>query len=1141
MANLVYTKSENCIGCNNCLRSCPVFGANQAQVDETGKNEVHVIAENCIHCGCCIKSCDYGARDYHDDTQDFFADLASGKQITLLVAPSFKTNFIDNYAKIFAFLKAKGVAGIFDVAFGADITTWAYLKYIDDEHRGTIAQPCPSIVNYIEMQIPALLPRLVPVQSPLMCGAIYLKKYKALVGDLAFISPCIGKKDEIDDPNTYGLVRYNVTYQKLISYMEAHGVDLNDYEEAGFDTPLSGLGTLFSNHGGLGENVRFYTGNRFWIKQIEGEVDTYEYLNLALESKSEFPPHLVDVLNCGLGCNYGSATANDYDVNEVEYFQYKLKQGKISDHAALHALYRHFDENLMPEDFVRHYTARPVEKMVATEEEIEQAMLNMSKEEPESRHINCHSCGYTSCRDMAIAIHNGLNTEKNCFYHTKKLMLDEEIARKTIEKVSETKSGFMARMSHEIRTPMNAIIGIAELALQEEVSESVTGHLNTIQQAGNDLLSIVTDVMGYSKIEQNELMIDCAAYDFVSLFHDVIHIIKTKKIDSTLRFVVNIDSRLPSTLVGDEMWIRQILLNILDNAFKFTDKGFVSMDIQGEKTADDEILLKVEINDSGRGIKEEDLEGLFANHARVDVLGSQGMEGMGLGLSISKSLALAMNGDITVKSEHEVGSRFTITILQKVESWDRIAWVEKPEFYKVLIYERRKVYRFSFMETFRNLGIMYTMVKDDTEFYHELSRGDYNYMLIPANLLVNIMPIVTRLRSEAKIMLLADPGEYHEKGKDKILLTMPIHAISVANALKGIQNKGFAVNGNKMLGTFFRAPEARILVVDDIETNLRVAEGLLLPYEMRIDLCKSGEEAINRVRRYSYDIVFMDHMMPGLSGVEATKAIRELEGERFQTMPIIALTANAVAGMREMFLQNGMDDFISKPIDIAKLKGILEKWIPTEKLMKYESSQEVLEVSKKSSHNLEIPGVDVDKGIIMIGGTVEGYTRTLRIFYQDGRDKVVALEKYLQEEEITLYTTGVHALKSALGSIGADELSRMAAKLEDAGNKKNMGFLNKENPVFLEKMICLLDNIEAIIPQKDKMQLKGDVSLYEADLIELKEAMEVLDFETMDKISTVLEFQAYAGEIAGAMENILEAMLIGDYKESIILIDALLQ
>jgi CheY-like chemotaxis protein len=502
------------------------------------------------------------------------------------------------------------------------------------------------------------------------------------------------------------------------------------------------------------------------------------------------------------------------------------------------------------------------------------------------------------------------------------------------EVASRAKSDFLAKMSHEIRTPMNAIIGMAELALREDTLNGAREHILTVKQSGANLLSIINDILDFSKIETGKLEIVPGDYSFSSLINDVISIIRMRVVDSQVSFIVNMDSNIPNALIGDEIRIRQVLLNLLGNAVKFTEKGVVSLTVNRETTGTHSVNLVLEIMDSGKGIKREDMKNLFGEYVQFDLEKNKGTEGTGLGLAITLGIVKAMNGNIKVQSEYGKGSVFIITLPQGVRSPKALASVENPDKKKVLIYERRGMYANSIIFSIDNLGVNCTLVLSDAEFYEKIASGEYSFVFISFAMYKQNKAAIMDLDTDLKIVILTEFGETIPE-KNLNILAMPVHSISIANILNGETDKFSYSESNENI-VRFTAPDANILVVDDVITNLKVAKGLLAPYKMQVALCKSGMSAIDAVKANRYDLVFMDHRMPGMDGIEATEHIRALdvpvpagaEDRYFQKVPIIALTANAVSGTKEMFLQNGFNDFLSKPIDTIKLNAVLEKWIP---------------------------------------------------------------------------------------------------------------------------------------------------------------------------------------------------------------------
>ena len=709
------------------------------------------------------------------------------------------------------------------------------------------------------------------------------------------------------------------------------------------------------------------------------------------------------------------------------------------------------------------------------------------------------------------------------------------------EAASRSKSDFLAKMSHEIRTPMNAITGMAELALREDLTPAAQEHITTIKHASANLISIINDILDFSKIESGKLEIVAGDYLFSSLLNDVISIIRMRVIDSQVRFVVNIDRGIPNALHGDEIRIRQIFLNILSNAVKYTEAGYVSFTVTGE-TEGDTVRLTVEVADSGKGMKPEDVGKLFGDFVQVDTAGNKGIEGTGLGLAITRSLVKAMGGDIAVSSEYGYGSTFTITLPQKVREHAGLAAVENPGQKRVLVYELREIYADSIVCTIDNLGVSCTNVLTEDELRAELSGGEYAFAFIASDLFDSVREALKEVKADVKTVILAGFGEaVADQGVS--VLAMPVHSISVANILNG-GTDWFSYGESGETVALFTAPDASVLVVDDINTNLMVAQGLLLPYKMDVALCKSGPEAISAMTAQRYDMVFMDHMMPEMDGIEATARIRAIDPDNpyYQAVPVVALTANAVSGVKEMFLQNGFNDFLSKPIDTVKLHAVLEKWIPRTKQRKSRPESGGGEPPPAPPGPVEIEGIDARKGVRMAGGRMETYLRILRIFLRDGAEKTGQIKTCLETDNLPLYVTYVHALKSAAANIGAGKLSEIAQALEMAGKQEDLAFIRQHNPKLLAALETLTANIKAALgeaagdglPPPDRERLNAALS-------SLAEAIGSVDPRAISEaVKKVRPFTGASG-VGGAAEEILQNTLIGEYDEAAAMIDKLLK
>nr|MCR4741006.1 4Fe-4S dicluster domain-containing protein [Lachnospiraceae bacterium] len=514
---LVKTNS-NCIGCNRCIKACPSLGANMA-VEIENRNVIEVVPEKCIACGACIDACEHDAREYIDDVPQFFEDLKRGEKISVLIAPAFLANYPNDYEKYLGMLKKLGVNRFISISFGADITTWGYIKYIT-EHKffGGISQPCPAVVGYIERHLPELLPKLMPVQSPMMCGAIYVKKYMNVPDKLAFISPCIAKKNEIDDPNNKGIVSYNLTFSHLVEYLKNNPVTgYTPYK----DEIEYGLGSIYPMPGGLKENVYWLLGEDALVRQMEGEHHMYEYLERNKDRiRSDKTQYLfIDALNCTNGCLYGPGVDARKTMDENTFLTIqKIKAAskndskksawgrKLTPEKRLEALNKQF-EKLDLNDFVRKYTDRSktCSYKEPTEAQIEAIFNDMEKNTKEKRHIDCGCCGYHTCRDMARAIFNGINHKHNCVHYIKDLAYEEkekavalaDEVQATREEMRDKKASIAEEINQNFQHLITSIEQIEDASADNAKQTSgISDAMNEIERFTEDLKEVLSTIEG---------------------------------------------------------------------------------------------------------------------------------------------------------------------------------------------------------------------------------------------------------------------------------------------------------------------------------------------------------------------------------------------------------------------------------------------------------------------------------------------------------------------------------------------------------------------------------------------------------------------------------------------------------------------
>jgi iron only hydrogenase large subunit-like protein len=517
---MIYTNS-NCIGCNKCIRSCPAITANVAN-----EGRIEVNPDMCISCGTCFDHCHHNARDYDDDTESFLVDLKSGKKYSVIVAPAFIANYPKEYRKIFGYLKSLGVLHIYSVSEGADITTWTYIKYIKDTGRtGMISQPCPAIVNYIEKYQPELISMLVPLHSPMLDEAIYLKKYKGVSEELVFLSPCIAKGIEINDKNTNGYVKYNVTFKKLL---EAIGDEYMNAKEADEESSY-GLGARYPKPGGLKECVHFFLGNQTAVLQVEGEEEAYKFLKEYAKRK-DTKPFLVDILNCQKGCVRGTGTDASIDdinvelaINEMNKLvvnkavKKSLLKSRSVNHnpwnstLSLEDRWKYYDEQfaeLDVKDFMRSYTNKKVDIKEPSFSEANEIFNDMLKDTKESRCIDCSCCGYATCREMVTAIYNGVNKKENCIYYMKALSEKEKLKVEEIHRENLKKQDLHTEK-------LNEIIG-QFVQLNEGVTELAEANELTANDATN-ITQLVHEISEECESIKQSLGV---FYDFVEVYNE---------------------------------------------------------------------------------------------------------------------------------------------------------------------------------------------------------------------------------------------------------------------------------------------------------------------------------------------------------------------------------------------------------------------------------------------------------------------------------------------------------------------------------------------------------------------------------------------------------------------------------------------
>ena len=514
-------------------------------------------------------------------------------------------------------------------------------------------------------------------------------------------------------------------------------------------------------------------------------------------------------------------------------------------------------------------------------------------------------------------------------------MTDIVDAMEHVREADRAKTNFLANMSHEIRTPMNAINGMAEFILRDSSDEKARHNAFMIRSACRSLITIINDILDISKIETGKLEIIEDSYETAGLFADVSTMIKIRLHDRSVELVVNIDENMPRILYGDEIRLKQVLINLLGNAVKFTEKGYIELRAGFEKMDETHCELRMSVKDTGIGIRDEDRKDIFSSFTQVDTKRNRSVEGAGLGLAISRNLVEAMGGTISFESVYGEGTTFSFTVISGVEDWSPVGSIDR----------------------------WVSVTKDAT----------------------------------------------------------------------------FRIS--------FLTRDARVLIVDDNEMNLEVAEGILSPYDIDVVKASSGAEAMIRFQEREYDIVLMDHMMPVMDGVEAMKKIRSMPGGRDVAM--VALTANVISGVEEEYRKMGFDDYLGKPIEPEAMEEILKKFLPPEKMRSVDEAAEEKRTDASvplMTENLD-DHIDKEVGLKYCMGSTSLLNKMLAAFVFTARCD--SLEQLYREKNWEEYRIAVHSVKSTSLNIGATALHEEAKAIETAVKEDRFSYVDENHAAFV--------------------------------------------------------------------------------------------
>lgn len=676
-----------------------------------------------------------------------------------------------------------------------------------------------------------------------------------------------------------------------------------------------------------------------------------------------------------------------------------------------------------------------------------------------------------------------------------------------LEAAERSKDDFLVNVSHEIRTPINAVCGMSGAILQEDLPVNVRRDVTDIQTAGRNLLSTVSNILDFSELQTGRIEPAEESYNITSTITDIINMALTMDNGRHLELIVDCDASLPGNLLGDEQKFRRIVMNLLGNAFKFTKEGGVILRITGRREAYG-INLQVSVRDSGIGIERADMETIFTSFSQVDSRRNRAEGGVGLGLAITQALVSSLGGFLTLESEPGVGSEFQFTIPQKVLDETPIVSIkDKSNLFAACYINLDKydypVVREGYEQCIRHIANQFSfpfrICRNLPELKRRMEHEPYTHIFIGWEEYAEDRGFFDRLSAEKTVVLLLDYDQELPVQGNMLRIYKPFTVLSIAAVFNG-QKILSSEDQHMVLHNKFIAPGANVLIVDDNAMNLKVMARLLLPYQVKVTMASSGREALEKLNAPDFDCVFLDHMMPEMDGVETLHKLRQKPGMYYQSLPVIAFTANAIGGAREMFMSEGFNDFIAKPIELRVLERILRRYIPSQLQIPVEedtsdttapaqpgpaakaagipgnraipggdrrtgrsapvdaatSDAGRLDAAARGRLSLTRAGINTGQALAYCGDE-DGFREIIALFHAEGKKRQENLSRYFKEQDWKNYVICAHALKGNAKGIGAEELSEMAKALEMAGRENRPGYILEHHEAMMESHERLLE------------------------------------------------------------------------------------
>ena len=699
-----------------------------------------------------------------------------------------------------------------------------------------------------------------------------------------------------------------------------------------------------------------------------------------------------------------------------------------------------------------------------------------------------------------------------------------------LEETNRRTEDFLTNVSHELRTPINAVTGISAVMLKREEDADKRKEIASIQEAGHRLFSQIEDILDYTEIDTGKMKVSKEPYVLSSLLNDIITGSQMLTEENAPEVIFDVDAKIPSSLVGDARKIKKILRHLIDNAVRFTKKGGVYVRVY-TLTKPYGVNLCMEVSDTGIGIEKEDLEKITEKFFKSDGGKSRRTGGLGLGLPIVYGMVTAMEGFMQVDSNLNDGTTVTVSIPQAVADAAPGMVLENRTSLSLACYVRLEKYEIPKVREYYNEMISHLVTGLDVPL-HRVSDLEELKKLVSVYRLTHLFAgreeyeesrqFLDSLDQDVEIIVVADERfALPDSGRVK-LLNKPFYSFMIASVLNAEASGDTEILKEKRM----LCPGVKVLVVDDEPMNRRVAEEIFKGYQMQVQTAESGRMAIDLCEREDFDLVFLDHMMPEMDGIETLKRLRKIHTDSGRGLTVIAFTANAVSGAREMFLKEGFDEFVSKPIEYSEMEHVLRKVLPKSAIIWVDENIENIEkgdknFEKDSRH--EVVQINTKSALAYCKNDMNFYQELLHKFVVDADKKKSEIDHYLKREDYDNYRIVIHALKSTAKMIGADALSELAQELEAAVQNKDIGYVREHHEEMLLEYSRVVDRISETMDDKkndtDKPIAKNEAEISGDELLErlteLKEGLAAFEIDKSEAVISEMSETVYMGKDVG--------------------------